>query len=324
MLEENVIDGVDAVENDGFGSDLPDEGNIDPEIDPGEGESESPKEEPVSPVRTTTPEKTKYNREKRKNKELEYKLKQLEEEITKQKHIAEKSSEIAMSQYDRTVQLDMDRAKSKLTKALEDGDISVQAEMTAELALLAAKAEQLNVWKSQKQIDEENRPPTQINRGQQPQANQADEDYEPEEIENPIMAKWINDNTWFNQQSDDFDPEMYEEVLGFATAYDKKLARIGQSNKIGTREYFDEINNYVRSEFYSEPQPTHSRTLNMKQSTIPVAPVGNGAQRAKSTKPTISLNAEEKDFAVTMGLTEAEFLDFKVKDLENQRLKGRA
>lgn len=324
MLEENVIDGVDAVENDGFGSDLPDEGNIDPEIDPGEGESESPKEEPVSPVRTTTPEKTKYNREKRKNKELEYKLKQLEEEITKQKHIAEKSSEIAMSQYDRTVQLDMDRAKSKLTKALEDGDISVQAEMTAELALLAAKAEQLNVWKSQKQIDEENRQPTQINRGQQSQANQADEDYEPEEIENPIMAKWINDNTWFNQQSDDFDPEMYEEVLGFATAYDKKLARTGQSNKIGTREYFDEINNYVRSEFNSEPQPTHSRTLNMKQSTIPVAPVGNGAQRAKSTKPTISLNTEEKDFAVTMGLTEAEFLDFKVKDLENQRLKGRA
>jgi hypothetical protein len=322
MLEENGTNGLDVVENDGFGSDLPEEETVEPES---EGEQEaSDVEEPIKQVRTTTPEKTKYNREKRKSKELEHKVRQLEEEITRQKQIAEKSSEIAMSQYDRTVQLDMDRAKSKLTKALEDGDISVQTEMTAELALLAAKAEQLNVWKSQKQIDEDNRQPTQINRGQQSQVQQVNEDYEPEEIDNPIMAKWMSDNTWFNQNSDDFDPEMYEEVLGFATAYDKKLARTGQTDKIGTKEYFDDINNYVRSEFYSDPQPTHSRTLNMKQSNTPVAPVGNGAQRAKSSKSTVSLNSEEKAFAVTMGLTEAEFLDFKVKDMENQRLKGKA
>lgn len=325
MQEDEVIDDLAVVENDGFGSDFPDKIEDNESIPDGDIETEEVHETSPKKSKPVIADKTKYNRERRKVKELEYEKQKQAEEIERLRQIAEKSSELAMTQYDRTVQLDIDRAKAKLAKAIEDGDVSAQVDMQAELSLLAAKSEQLNVWKGQKQLDEENNKSSQVDRGQS--RNIQSEYVEPErdEIHNPIMSQWLNDNPWFVESNEEFDPEMYEEVLGYATAYDKKLMRTGQANKIGTKEYFDNINNYVRSEFYSEPEPTHSRTLNMKQSNIPVAPVGNGTQRAKANKPTISLTAEEKDFAVNiMNLTEEEYLKLKIEDMEIQKLKGRA
>ena len=78
---------------------------------------------------------------------------------------------------------------------------------------------------------------------------------------NPDIVDWVRQNAWFNENSDDYDAEMAEEVKAYDLVLSRQYQRMGKADKIATKDYFKDIDNYVREKFYMETHPSQSLKL---------------------------------------------------------------
>lgn len=305
IVEEDAQDA-----GDGFGSD---------QDEP--AQEEAPVEKAAKP-KHRVPAKTRINQLIRQKSQAEHEANLLRSENERLRQLSEVSNNAAMTHYDKSVKLRLDRAIQMKTEALHNEDIEAQVKADLEMSRVAAQIEQLEAWKAQQGNVKQQQP-------QQQQQYDAPNNYqEPTQQLNEVTENWLAENSWFVPNSPDYDPDMQEEVQAFADSLDKKLRRTGQANKILSEDYFNEINNYVAREFYGEQpqQRSNKGNLTMKPANTraPVAPVSRGGQPSNPQKPTrVTLTTEERDLARMSGITPEAYAKWKVETQKIQRDRGR-
>lgn len=333
-MEENLIENSNPFQQEevaetGFMKDTPEPSDIEVESQ----ETVEPEEDTPKPKKKVSGLKTELNkiqRERYKALHLAEVAAKENEDLKKQldhyKKLNEQSSNAALTHYDESISLRMEQAEHLLAKAIEEGDYKLQAKATAELARAQAQAENINSWKAQQKLAEQEMEQQQRYRQQELTVN-------PQENVNPTMylnedtENWLTNNPWFIQDSPDFDPDAAHQVQAFAQALEMKMRRSGQASKVLTKEYFDKINDYVSREIYPEDEAeeeSYHRTLNMKPTRNMVSPVGQNSSAPKPIqKQRVSLTKAEKEFAAIMGMPEERYAQRKLEVQQSYRESGR-
>jgi len=230
--------------------------------------------------------------------------------------LSETNNQAAMIHYDQSVRLQETQAKDMLTRAIETGDVALQIEATELLTSAKSEMKNLEAWRVQEKMRNEPQ------RYQEPQRQQYQQhQYEQEQPLqlNEETTDWLESNPWMSPDSDEFDPDLADEVIQYATALDKRLMRTGQQDKIMSREYYDNINRYINGD---EKPP--SRTLTMKQSNIPVSGVGkNAVQGRTESKTRVVLSPQEKEMANLLKLPFDVYAKHVLQDRQLQAQRGR-
>lgn len=191
-----------------------------------------------------------------------------------------------------------ERVKKYLTDAIEEGDPSKIAEANDLLGQYNAEILWLNRQK-------QNVEPESTNTQPYTQPIYQDHVYTPDNKE--AVNDWIENNSWANQNSDDFDRDLYEEADQYSIKLMKKYTIAGRKGEIGTPEFFNDITNYIHSKYEIDEetpsQPTKVQTKEKMQMKTHKSPhVGSVNRQVSHTESALRakdvvLTDDQKDTA---------------------------
>jgi hypothetical protein len=229
----------------------------------------------------------------------------------------------ALVQYGRAVSAEYEAAKRDFAEAQASGDPERIAEATGKLAAKASEREQWDNWKAANphafadkaaaQAQPQQKPAPQ----QQPQQKPAQQQAQAGADLDPVVAGWIQANSWFNPEHADFDQEMHGEAVAEGRRLERRYRREGKEDQIGSPEYFGAIEDYMRREFpdafegdapaapAKKAAPTKAAPV-MSRGPGTVATVARSAPNGGSGSPTrIELSGEERKLAWNLAETGA-------------------
>lgn len=311
---------------DGFGvepeAEKPGEEGVEPEAqeDPEEQEpseptvadSETSEDEVQKPkVKKRDPAQTRINQIMREKFRAEDEAQKLREENQKLQQMVSFSTKAAMDQYEESAYQRLEKARNLKAAALESGDLEAQVNADTELALAATEVNNLNRVKVQQNLQQQNyqEPP-----------------YIPPEVLNQQEAtRWVEMNDWFNPNSVNYDEDLAKATQVAANMLDAYCYRTGQPHKIMSRDYFEELDNYVSNIQAQSGYHNQRRDLPMRAAKTNVSPVRSGAVAETNTRQQYKLSAEEKDMARRLGIDEKTMMQSVIRDMQQNpnRRKGR-
>jgi len=240
---------------------------------------------------------------KKDKQDLMARIQELEEHNQKLSDGFKKADTAAMEHYEKSVKLQLEEAKRLQASAIEEGDAQKQAEAMELIAKSAADARAIEHYKRQQpeKVEKEEK---------QQQNNQSQQAY------NPDISDWVSQNAWFNENSDEYDAEMTEEVKAYDLVLSRQYQRMGKADKTATKDYFKDIDRYVREKFYMEKPEVIEPPVERKPFNK-VSPV--------TSRPTtrhisdVMLSENQKEIAQNFGMSEE---DYK-KQVMNRIIKNR-
>lgn len=282
---------IDVVEND--------EGE--PEVDLADEDAEPEAEqeqEPEPEPEAEEPEQQKPHRNRAKERiaELSRRAAEAEQRAAEAERRAQQYEErvaaanvAQFEQAETALKSELAFARRELVEAKALGDYEKEAEITAKMAELSATMAQVKMYR-------ETNPPREAKQAA-PVPSQP--------VVDPRTASWINENSWFNPQSNEYDPEMAVDAQAYARKLEIRLQREGRQNEIGSEEYFSVINDYVREQypdaFDDVPAPPKKRmpTMAAGRDVAPVARQTAPVQPAPK-KNSVRLSSDQRDMAERM------------------------
>jgi hypothetical protein len=268
---------------------------------------EHAEERPSEPVKEKRPRANKrINELQREKYQALMELENIKSENEKLRKIAELSNQSALFNYEENLKQRLDYAKGKMAQAIESGDIQEQTNAQIELSMAASEYKQAKDWKIQKEYENNQHQESLMN-------EQKNRTGIPSEAQN-----WARRNTWMNSNSEDYDEELTNHVDAAIDRLDAYLYRNGFGNQIYSREYFQEIDNYVnslrqqREQTYERDEddynPNQGRHIPMKQARQSVSPVRsqNAESGRRSEKFTVS--KDELELASMSGITPEKYV----------------
>lgn len=280
--------------------------------------SEQDNEEIPKKRKIKDPQKTKMNQILRERYQLENERniiaqenERLRQEMESLKTINSFSTQAAVTNYETSTIDRLQRAKDMKAQAMEAGDIKEQIE--ADIALNAALAEQerLNVWKENQRLHQQQQQIDYEAYNQQQQSQQyAYNQNQSNPIPNDQIAdQWYNENDWFNEKSNNYDPDSKEFAITLADRMDTELFRNGRADAIYSPEYFEYLDMEIdkfKSGHYNDRRRPSSQQRNQSMSTPRsiVSPVSNSGYRTASNvnnRKQVRLTPEQMDMAERMG-----------------------
>jgi hypothetical protein len=251
----------------------------------------------------------KLNRVKAENRELVSKI-QKYDEVARSLYEKEKmSAEAATVFYGSNIDLSIDKVKKALEKAYMDDDVEAKVNLTAELSELSAQKARNEQYKAMVKSQEEHR-----KQNNEVQKQNVRQQYEPE------VEEWIEKNPWFDQNSQDFDAEMHDTVQHFAQTLEHQYVLKGKQHKIGSEDYFKEIDDFVKERFFEEELQPKQEPKNEKKAVFSkVAPVRPNLSVGAAGKGKIVLTERQKNIAQNLGISEERFIK---RLLENQKTQS--
>ena len=264
-------------------------------------QSEQP-EEPLEEKKDPEPEEPQEDKKdertlrqlkklKKDKQDLMVRIQELEEHNKKISAEFKKADTAAMEHYEKSVKLQLEEAKRLQASAIEEGDAQKQAEAMELIAKSAADARAIEHYKRQQ-------PAVVEKEEKQQQNNQSQQAY------NPDISDWVTKNAWFDENSDEYDAEMAEEVKAYDLVLSRQYQRMGKADKIATKDYFKDIDRYVREKFYMEKPDVIETPVERKPFTK-VSPV--------TSRPTtrhisdIRLSDNQKEIAENFGMSEEDY-----------------
>lgn len=203
----------------------------------------------------------------------------------------EQLNSAAMVNYENVVLSKIETAKQKLRDARNLGDVDAEADAQLELSSAAAEKNNIEAWKSRNA----NRQPAQ--QPAQPQGQAQGGGLSQDQLR--AINGWVQENSWFDPKSPDFDPEMQKDVGAYARKVEQWLHSQGRANEIGTSAYFKVINDYVSKNWSGEeggpPEMSAPSGGAAPVSRQQPARAATGGSVSGSSK--ITLSAAERDMA---------------------------
>ena len=279
-----------------------DEGNPEVELADEDAEPEAEQEqEPQPEPEAEEPEAAKPHRNRAKERiaelsrraaEAEHRAAEAERRAREYEERMEAASVAQVEQAETALKSEIAMARRELVEAKALGDYEREAEATARIAELSASMAQVRMYReSAKPVSRQEM------QQQSPVPSQP--------VVEPKTASWINQNSWFNPQSPDYDPEMAVDTQAYARKLEIRLQREGRQNEIGSDEYFAVIDEYVRQQypdaFDDAPPPPKKRMPSMSagRDVAPVARQTAPVQPAPK-KSSVRLTADQREMAERM------------------------
>lgn len=225
----------------------------------------------------------------RRAQEAERRAQEAEARIAQETEARRQSDLAMMTHYEQNLQGQANFVKQQLQEAISIGDTAQQVELQSKLFQIQSEISGVDSWKQQFEVSRPHAEPVKQQPTQQPKVT----------LE-PKTQAWISDNTWFQPNSPDFDPEMHEEATLYARRIERRFKAEGRAADIGGDDYFAEIDRHIREEFadaFEDHAPAKkSPPMGRDNSVAPVVRTGTPGQAVKQSK-SIRLTADQRQLA---------------------------
>lgn len=217
------------------------------------------------------------------------------------------SLETSQYHYSKSIEAELERAKELQGKALDEGnrDAYLAANEAYNKALIAKH--EADRWNAQQANN---------NNLQEPQAEEQQEqkssDISP--LKQAMAQEWLDAYPELNPASNNYDKNLATKVGTFINNLDANISQSGQREYYFSPEYFDTLDNYVE-------RAKASKVSNALLSANNVAGVkksyqsNQNNQLANNNAKQVVLTAEEKIMAANAGVSEKDWLKFKIEEL---------
>lgn len=227
-----------------------------------------------------------------------------EDRIRELEHMLNESVQSSTYHYGTKVYSDLEKAKVDKKKALEEGDVDGAVEADIALAKAVHAVNDLERWATESKSSPSQRISNEI----------------PDQIKQEMAIDWLDNHPYLNPSSRTYDGKFASEVGEFVNHLDNELRRNNQMDIYYSPDYFNTIDDYIDS-IKSRKPLTPANT----ESFSHVGGVRNsysGVSKTKSPAQVI-LSADEKRICANAGLSEQEYIKYKLEDLQEQKRKNR-
>lgn len=214
--------------------------------------------------------------------------------------------------YSKNAYTDLEKAKDNYKKAVETGDVDGLVEANISLSKAQNAVIEVEKWNNKQQ---------RISQQQQHmQPNYADNNVSGDELYQEIATDWIQGHSYLRPDSKNYNPEIAQQVSGFINNLDGQIAQNGRQDVYFTPEYFNTIDRFIKS---IRQEATKNTVRTNIESSAHIGGVrktssAGGAVRNGNTGQMI-LSADEKRMAANAGISEKEWLKYKLDDLKNKK-----
>ena len=226
--------------------------------------------------------------------------------------------------YERTVSVSLESAKRAYADAMATGDPEKMGDATIELNKWASEKTEIDRFKARQPKKETQQTE---HRGERVPEQQERQQQQQQPTMAPEAQKWIAGTTWFNPESDDYDPLLHKVAVSYANVIEAEYIEAGRGDEIGkSPEYFKEIEDFVQAKYPDRfanivdlEKPNGSKVPAMnggRPDTAPATRASNGGL-ASTPSTKVSLSADEKDMVrryMTQGLIKDPKTGKPVKD----------
>ncbi len=270
-------------------------------VDAGEVDSSAEADEEKVVQRKTPVRKRGNDTQKRMN-EIWMKSKQAEEEANRQSQIAAQEraknveyEQITASALEENLNTKRELLKERLVRAQEAQDPKAIADIQVELGKVEAQSAQIDRYKIENRVQPQRKEAVQ----QREVVADPDELYE---RMSPAGKKWLDENSdWYDNGGDNHDPEKAGDVKYYAQTLEQELINAGRGAEIGTRGYFNKINDYIKQNWSDDMQEQDDP---IPQKRNYAAPVGNRNVSGPSsgTRKEYTISRIEKEMALSLDM----------------------
>mgnify|MGYP000940126488 CR=1 FL=1 len=252
--------------------------------DAGEGEGDAPK--PKKKRATET-----ISRLKNENQQITSYAARMEQELAELRQRAQsleaksiENERVGMEQYSARLKSDLASAEARLQKAHEEQDVKAISSATADVAKASAALADVEAW----QTDFKNRQEA-VKQKQAQQTTERPQTQQKAATLSEATRAWIDQNDWFNPQSENFDDAAHIAVAGYASSLEGKIARGLLNYKVESQQYWDAINEFVAKRF-----PEHaSGYADDDEEDEPVQPTRRVPQMSKGGSPVAAVRGQQ-------------------------------
>lgn len=209
----------------------------------------------------------------------------------------------------KSVDAELSMAKDLRRKAIENGDIDsmFKADEAYNKALIAKH--EIDKWNYQQSNQKSN---ADENRGYNSQTHPEQVNNTLSPLQQTMAQEWVESHPELNPESRSYDKNLAEKVAPYINNLESNINQSGQMQYLYSSEFFDMIDNYidkVKTPKISTPPLSSNNVAGVKKSY-------QGSSTAPpSTKKQIVLTAEEKIMASNAGVSEKDWLKFKIEEL---------
>ena len=232
------------------------------------------------------------------------------EENARLKEMLAESLDSGTYHYGKTTHSELEKAKEFKKRAIEEGDVDALIEADMALSRAVNNVNELEKWQSSSAQNS-----SQVNNEPAPEAY--------DEIEQAIATDWLDNHTYLQPDSGEYNPELASEVSQFIKHLDGALVKNGQQDAYFSEEYFEEIDKYiveVNNRIHAGNKNKAQKNAKNLESAAHIGSVRNSYSSSPSSKTPSSrqliLSADEKRMCANAGITEKDWLRYKLEDLK--------
>lgn len=236
----------------------------------------------------------------------------LARENARLQHMLQDSINASTYHYSKSAYADLEKAKEDKRKALKAGDEDALIE--ADLALTKAQNAIIEAekWQNkQQQVSQQ--------RQQNTQHNYADEEVSNDELHREIASDWIRGHSYLRPNSKNYNSELAEHVSKFIYDLDRKIAQNGRNDVYFTPEYFNIIDQHIKSIRQEDTKNIVRANIQSSAHIGGVRKTVSANSASRNTPKQMALSADEKRMAANAGISENEWLKYKLDDLKNKK-----
>jgi hypothetical protein len=207
--------------------------------------------------------------------------------------------------YGKSAYADLERAKEYKKRAIEEGDIDALIEADITLTKALNTVNDLEKWASNEEYRVNN------DRSSSPQNLQINQ-----EIQHEIASDWLDNHSYLQPNSRNYDPKLANQVAGFVNQLDTNLAQNNQTDAYFSEDYFNTIEKYIASVQNGSPKNTRNLESASHVGGVRNSYASNGNSKSSSSPTQMILTADEKRMAYNAGVSEKDWLKWKLEDLK--------
>lgn len=292
-----------------------DKNYIDPRVDETDDQETTEDEEPVEKAEVVEEEvvneadlfKDKYYAEKKKRKSLYADRQNLEDENKELKRVLGGTITTNAELYGRDLYNDLEKIKNIKKQALlgEDADLLLDADEIYQRTLYKINEFESAQARNGLHSDEHDTIGSAHDR----------ENYQEQLAKQELDRKsqeWLNERPELVEGSSRFNPKIQRELAEFIEQFDSELIRNGREDEILSDAYLDVLDEYV-----------DKVKVNPKKDGYTTSKVGgvrnNFSNGTSGTNTKITLTAFDKSYAKNLGISEKEYLKYKIEDMKESR-----
>lgn len=236
------------------------------------------------------------------------------EENVKLKEMLEESLNSGSYHYGKTTYAELEKAKDSKKKAIEEGNIDALIEADLKLNAAQNNVHDLEKWAASNKMQEQAQAPA--NNGYANANNNNQNAHN--QVEQEMAADWLDNHSYLKPGTREYNPELAQEVSDFINHLDGELVNRGQRDVLFSEKYFETIDDYigeVNNKIKGGGKKSSSKNLES------AAHIG-GVRNSYSSSPTrpsptrVTLTADEKLMCQNSGVSEKEWLKYKLQDLK--------